>query len=33
VPVAALVSPIAGVLATAFTSVFVAGSPGGDVEK
>ncbi len=29
VPVAALVSPIAGVLATAFASVFVAGSPSG----
>ena len=29
VPVAALVSPIAGVLATAFASVFVAGSPNG----
>ena len=29
VPVAALASPIAGVLATAFASVFVAGSPGG----
>lgn len=29
VPIAALVSPIAGVLATAFASVFVAGSSGG----
>jgi hypothetical protein len=29
VPIAALVSPIAGVLATAFASVFVAGSPSG----
>lgn len=29
VPVGALVSPIAGVLATAFASVFVAGSGGG----
>ena len=33
VPIAALVSPIAGVLATAFASVFVAGSPGEDVSK
>ena len=29
VPIAALVGPIAGVLATAFASVFVAGSPSG----
>ena len=29
VPIGALVSPIAGVLATAFASVFVAGSGGG----
>lgn len=29
VPIATLVSPIAGVLATAFASVFVAGSSGG----
>jgi hypothetical protein len=29
VPVAALASPIAGVLATAFAAVFVAGSRGG----
>ncbi len=29
VPIAAFVSPIAGVLATAFASVFVAGSPSG----
>jgi hypothetical protein len=33
VPIAALVSPIAGVLATAFASVFVAGSAGGEVKE
>jgi hypothetical protein len=33
VPIAALVSPIAGVLATAFASVFVAGSAGGEMRK
>lgn len=31
VPIGALVGPIAGVLATAFASVFVAGSPSGTV--
>jgi hypothetical protein len=33
VPIGALVSPIAGVLATAFASVFVAGSAGGEVKE
>lgn len=33
VPIATIVSPIAGVLATAFASVFVAGSSGGGVAQ